>query len=198
MRQRAAWTSDPGPRALDRSDDELIGRVLSGDRESFHALVRRYTPGIWSTISRRLARRVDAEEVLQETWLAAWEHLAELREPDRLRSWLVSIAYNRLRQRARRAELETTHELDELSASDESGLTRELAGRELVERLRAAMARLPARQREVLDLRVNHGMDHADVARVLEISADSSRASLYQALKRLRTELGSLGAGDEA
>jgi RNA polymerase sigma-70 factor (ECF subfamily) len=183
---------------VERTDDELIGHVLRGDRESFHALVRRHSPALWSTISRRLARRPDAEEVLQETWLAAWEHLAELRTPGRLRSWLVSIAYNRLRQRSRRAAPETTHELDEITASDESGLARDLAGRELVRRVRAAVARLPARQREVLDLRVNHGMEHAEVARVLEISAESSRANLYQALKRLRAELGSLWTGDEA
>ena len=48
------------------------------------------------------------------------------------------------------------------------------------------MRELPARQREVMDLRVNHGLSHAEIAALLEISEESSRANYYQALRRLR------------
>jgi RNA polymerase sigma-70 factor (ECF subfamily) len=71
-------------------------------------------------------------------------------------------------------------------AIDEVDVGERLGEREELELLRERMRALPARQREVMDLRVNHGLSHGEIAALLSISEESSRASYYQALRRLR------------
>lgn len=169
-------------------DSALIARVLAGEREPFHVLLQRHSPPLLATLQSALANREDAHEVLQETWLRAWQHLARLREPARLRAWLLSIALNLVRARHRRwPELGfTPEEAGDPVAEDEGEGQLEV---EELALLRRHVAALPARQREVVDLRVNHELSHAEIAQLLGITEEASRANHYQALKRLRDGL---------
>jgi len=178
---------------LQATDRDIIARVLAGDRESFHDLVRRHESPLWATLRGSLRNLEDAREVFQETWLRAFERLASLRDPARLRSWLLSIGLNLVRQRLRRPFPASAEQpardggssFGELAAdSDAPGDA--LERDEELERLRAAVGELPPRQREVVDLRVNHELSHAEIAELLGISEESSRANYYQALRRLK------------
>lgn len=166
-------------------ESEAIARVLAGEREAFHVLLRRHNGPLLATLRAALGQREDAREVLQETWLRAYQNLARLREPARFRAWLLTIALNLARARHRRARehgLEPGSALEPSAAQDDEDpeLHEERAA------LRRHMAELPARQREVVDLRVNHELSHAEIARLLAISEEASRANYYQALKRLK------------
>jgi RNA polymerase sigma-70 factor (ECF subfamily) len=176
---------------LDSSDRKLVERARAGDQGGIDALLRRHGRPLWCTLCAALKNRQDAEEVFQETWLRAIQSLACLRDPGRLRAWLVSIGLNLARARQRRAALSAYEPVDEGTAhlASEAGPEVELERKEELLRLRAALATLPPRQREVVDLRLNHGLDHADIARELGISAEASRANFYQALKNLRARL---------
>jgi RNA polymerase sigma-70 factor (ECF subfamily) len=172
-------------------DADLVARVLAGEREPFHVLFRRHTAPLFATLRSTLGNRDDAREVLQETWLRAFEGLSTLREPERLRSWLLAIALNLARGRRRRW-LDRPAPADELPpdpAVEDQG-QRRLEDDETLDALRRSIAGLPARQREVVDLRVNHELSHAEIARLLGITEEASRASYYQALRRLREGLG--------
>lgn len=172
-------------------DRDIIARVLAGERDIFHVLVERHASPLYSTLRAQLGNREDAREVFQETWLRAFAGLDTLRDGTRLRAWLVTIALNLVRARRR-------HALDRPGAAAEEAL--ELVAGEHVEArlerdeelgaLRQALQGLPARQREVLDLRVNHELSHAEIARLLAITEEASRANTYQALKRLKAALG--------
>jgi RNA polymerase sigma-70 factor (ECF subfamily) len=170
-------------------DADLVARILAGEREPFHVLFRRHAAPLFATLRSALGNRDDAREVLQETWLRAFEGLATLREPERLRSWLLAIALNLARGRRRRwldrsaVALSLEHPVDDGSAQ-------RLEDDETLAALRRSIAELPARQREVVDLRVNHELAHAEIARLLGITEEASRASYYQALRRLREGLG--------
>jgi RNA polymerase sigma-70 factor (ECF subfamily) len=165
-------------------DHELIRAVLAGDRARFHDLVQRHAAPLWSTIRRSVRDREEARDVLQETWVRALERLPELRDPSRLRAWLLSIALNLVRERARRPRAAPLEAPDALAAPAPDGEAGE--GRDALAVLRREIERLPARQREVFDLRMNHELSHAEIARLLGITEESSRASCYQALRRLR------------
>lgn len=169
-------------------ESAVIARAAAGDHQAFHELLERHSGPLYATLRARLSNREDAREVLQETWLRAWEHLARLREPAHLQSWLVSIALNLARARRRRALVRgaTDGELEGTACEPEG---EPLGALDELQRLRARMAELPARQREVVDLRVNHELSHADIARLLDISEEASRANYYQALRRLRGAL---------
>jgi RNA polymerase sigma factor (sigma-70 family) len=170
-------------------DSALIARVQAGEREAFHVLLQRHSPALLATLHSALANREDAREVLQETWLRAWQHLARVREPARLRAWLLSIALNLARARHRRLPALglAAGGAGEPAAQADGGDALEDA--EELARLRLHMAALPARQREVVDLRVNHGLSHAEIAALLGITEEASRANHYQALRRLKDGL---------
>ena len=179
---------------MDTSDRDLIARVLNGDRDSFHVIVRRHAGPLWSTVRASLQNLEDARDVFQETWLRAFQRLDTLRDAARLRSWLLSIALNLVRQSRRRmhAATEPTDLFDERPAEGSADPAAEISRNELVALLRRRIAALPGRQREVVDLRVNHGLSHAEIGELLGIHADASRASYYQALRRLRASFDEL------
>lgn len=165
-------------------ESETIERVLGGERDAFDGLLARHSAPLLATLRARLRDREDARDVLQETWLRAYERLGELRDRTRLRSWLLTIALNLVRARRKRAP-ELALDGDEPCAPAGEG---EHEHEELAE-LRARIAELPARQREVVDLRVNQELSHAEIAALLGITEEASRASHYQALKRLQAAL---------
>ncbi len=176
-------------------ESEAIARVLAGERDAFHVLLQRHSAPLLASLRAALGNREDAREVLQETWLRAYRNLDQLREPARLRAWLVSIALNLARAHHRRAH---GREFDAPGRDDpapppELGaeVGADLEEREERARLRELMARLPARQREVVDLRVNHELSHAEIAELLAISPEASRANYYQGLQRLKQAMGS-------
>jgi RNA polymerase sigma-70 factor (ECF subfamily) len=179
---------------LETSDREDVARVLAGDRDSFHGIVRRHAAPLWSTVRASVRSLEDAHEVFQETWVRALQRLDSLRDPGRLRAWLLSIALNLVRQEHRRqgvvaeAPGEVLDRFEDAAGVDPA---RAAAENELVDDLRARIAELPDRQREVLDLRLNHELSHGEIADLLGITPESSRANTYQALRKLRAALAS-------
>ena len=172
---------------LDTTDGDIITQVLAGDRDRFHELVQRHAAPLWGTVRASLSNRDDAHEVFQETWLRAFQRLDSLRDPRRLRAWLVTIALNLVRQHLRRRSIpaEPDAVLEEALGVGERAEERAARVEELG-LLRERLAALPPRQREVMDLRIHHELSHAEIADVLGIREDASRANYYQALRRLR------------
>jgi RNA polymerase sigma factor (sigma-70 family) len=190
LSRSAAPSVRPGARPLPApplptDDQELIRAVLAGDGERFHDLVRRHAAPLWVTIRRSLRDRDEARDVLQETWLRALEGLAGLRDPARLRAWLLSIALNLVRERSRRPAHTGLEALEDGGPAAEGGPD-DCDARDTARALRAEIERLPPRQREVFDLRMNHELSHAEIAALLGITEEGSRANHYQALRRLR------------
>lgn len=176
---------------MDARDRDLVARVLRGDRASFDVLVHRTTPALWATLRAALGDAESAGEVLQETWLSAFERLGSLRDSRRLRSWLLAIALNHARDRARRraAARDAGVEPADLEAPGACAPDAPWAARERGTRLWVEVARLPPRQREVLTLRIHQGLSHAEIARLLAIREDASRASYHLAIAALRRRL---------
>lgn len=172
---------------MEGTDPELVSRAVAGDRRAFGTLVERHSVPVWSAVSRAVSNRELAREVFQDTWVRAFERLHTLREPDRLRSWLLSIALNLTRQLGRRPESVGIDGEDVTEPRDSAG-----GGSAGLERgeLRAALARaiaeLPRRQREVVRLRVHFEESYAAIGRALGISEENARANFYQGLRRLR------------
>src|SRR2546425_847394 len=86
------------------SDAEVVARVLSGDREAFGLIVRRYESGLLRFATRVLGGRDAAADAVAESLVRAYRHLASCRDPTRLRTWLYRIVANRCKSHlARRA-----------------------------------------------------------------------------------------------
>ena len=88
------------------SDEELVRRALAGERWGREMLYRRHAGSLLAMTVRLLANHGEAEEIVQDTFVTAFEQLATLREPGAVRGWLGRIAVNLVRRRFRRGRLE--------------------------------------------------------------------------------------------
>ncbi len=129
-----------------------------------------------------------AEEAVQSAWPIAWRKLDTVRDPERLRPWLVSIAVNEARQLARRRRRGRMLEI--AAAADPSATTPDPASIVGDIDLRNALARLKPEDRALIALRYVAGFDSTELARAMGMSASGTRARLARLLSRLRSELG--------
>jgi RNA polymerase sigma factor (sigma-70 family) len=123
----------------------------------------------------------DADDVFQETWIAALKAYPRLRRPDNLRAWLFRIAQNKAidshRARGRRpVPVESVPEPRVPAAEDSRP------------ELWAKVRELPAKQRTAVFCRTVLGMSYAELAVLLESSQDAARRNVHEGLKRLRKE----------
>ena len=75
-----------------RRDAELVRQILIGDETTFDALYKRHSPRLYRFIVSKIDDRRDAEELVNDTFLKAWEHLHTLREPEKVLNWMFRIA----------------------------------------------------------------------------------------------------------
>jgi len=187
------------------ADTELLRRLRAGDEQAFVFLVERYSDSMLRVASAYVPNRAVAEEVVQDTWLAALRGLDAFQGRSSLRTWLFSILVNRARTTGTR-EHRTIPIADAGPAVDasrfgpdgawiappehwiEEAEDRLAAGRIAV-LLRAALDTLPARQREVVTLRDVEAMSSEEVCQVLGISEANQRVLLHRGRTKLRQML---------
>ena len=157
---------------------------MGGDRAAFERLYVRFARPVYLALAARLGQRPDTEDALQATFLAAWEHLPRLRNPEHFAAWLFRIARNKARDRHRRPgpELVLVGGASELIARHRPDKPDE-------EELGQLMAQLHPRTRAIVLLRVLEGWTAEDVARAEGISASTVRRRYARALDHLRTAL---------
>lgn len=172
---------------------ELISRVLSGERELFHDLVRPYERSLYFAAYSVLENEQDAEDVAQEAVLKALKSLASFRGEAKFGTWLVSIAINEARARLRHQRV-LKFESVEAGQEDEEGNfvpavlsdwrevpSEALERKELRELLRSALESLPQIYREVLILRDVQEFNIADTAAMLGINDGVVKTRLSRA-----------------
>lgn len=162
--------------------------------EQLRAWTECYGEELRAHLGRMLASAADAEDVLQEVWITASTRPPELGPESNARAWLYRVATNaalsRLAvERRRRAALQSRGDRlrpDALPAPDAALQGADEGTRR---RVREAVARLPSKQRRAVWMRWAKERDYESIARALGCSPESARANVYQAMKRLRTEL---------
>jgi RNA polymerase sigma factor (sigma-70 family) len=163
--------------------DSRLERAVAGDGEAFRALIAPRL-GTLRVLCRRLTpTEADAQDLLQETLLAAFLGLGRLRAPDRLGGWLHTIAARqalRMRRRAARRALPLVA-VDELASNEDL---------ELRVGLRAALAALPPGQRQVAVGRWVAGYRPRELAAALGVPESTVRGRAFQARRSLRVALG--------
>jgi RNA polymerase sigma-70 factor (ECF subfamily) len=157
------------PSDRDRGDRDLVAAMEARDADALGTLYDRHSARLLGLAHRILGDTGEAEEVLQETFLYAWR-AASTFDPSRgsVLAWLIVAARSRSidRLRARRPSAARgpgdTDPLDRLSAPGD--IEAESASREWETECRAAIGKLPAEQREALDLAYFEGLTHAEIA----------------------------------
>ena len=158
----------------------------------FDTLVSAHSAAIFAYLWRMLRDSADAEDCLQDTFLRAYRAYGRLNGHTNPRAWLYRIATNVARTRLKQRAREATHTValaPDLAAAGR-GPAEQASHNALLAAVAAAVEALPHHQRAALILRQYQGLDYQQVAAILECSPESARASVYQALKKLRIEMG--------
>ena len=163
-----------------------VADAVAGDAMAFARIVRAHHDDM-ARVCQMICGDPDlAQDAVQAAWPIVWRKLGGLRQPDRLRPWLVTIAANEARQlvRRRRRDRVVAIELADLH-SDVGDPARRAGDDELL----TAIRRLPADDRELIALRYVAGFDATEIGRSLGMSASGVRSRLARLVTRLRAEV---------
>jgi RNA polymerase sigma factor (sigma-70 family) len=180
---------------------ETIRDARSGDRDAADRLVRQFDRLVWWTVRSFRLPDADAEDVVQNTWLRAFEHLGELRDPDRASSWLVTIARRECLKLMRTGRREVpVLDLQEERTDDGSPQPESLAvDARMHDLLWKHVNQLPASARDmVVALSSNDPPCYADFARRKGIPIGSIGPTRMRSLRKLRASLEVNGLGAHA
>jgi len=189
-------------RGMGDSDAALVARGRGGDVRAFDELVRRHQQTVYRLAYRLLGDREDAGDATQEAFVRAYENLPRFRADGNFRNWLLTIAtnhclsYRRYRRRREMAPLEevTDARRPDWAAEEPDDPAQVTTGRESLDRVKAAIAALPERQRAAITLFTLDNLTIAGVARVMRCSQGTVKATIHRARENLRRMLA--GEGD--
>jgi RNA polymerase sigma-70 factor (ECF subfamily) len=175
-----------------QEEQQLIARILAGEKQLFHVLIRPYERSVYVMAMSFVHNEADAEEVAQEAFLKAFRKLTSFRGEAKFGTWLISITLNEARSRLRRRGAAPMESLDK--DPDEPGhvspaLLRDwkeipseaLQRQEVRLMLQKAISSLPPIYREVFTLRDIEDLSTIEAAETLNISVASIKVRLYRA-----------------
>lgn len=171
---------------------ELIDEARRGDVRAFERIYHAHASRVYGLCLRMARDPAEAEDCTQETFIRAWNRLADFRGDSQLGTWLHRIAVNEVLGRRRRRSMESRH----LTAVDggKRYVTNDAATEQDLER---AIAKLPERARDVFVLRAIYGYSHEEIAEMLEVAVSTSKSQHFRARKLLVAALPGLAVSAE-
>ncbi len=175
------------------TDDEVIRRILSGEKAWFEILIRRYNQTLYRVIRGYHVSEDDIEDIMQETYLRAYERLDQFRGHSAFSTWLIRIGINEALQLKRKAKqvilnednYELTSKIKQFTDTQPMKSPNHDA-RALIEKV---IDRLPEKYKTVFVLHELEGLDHEEIAQCLDISQSNVKVRLFRARKMLKDEL---------
>jgi len=165
---------------------QTVADAVAGDTMAFARIVRAHHDDM-ARVCQVICGDPDlAQDATQAAWPIVWRKLGTLRDPEKLRPWLVSVAANEARQLVRRYRRDRVVSIDLADVrSDDSDPGRRWADDTLV----AAIRRLPAEDRTLIALRYVAGFDATEIGRTVGLSSSGVRSRLARLVARLREEV---------
>jgi RNA polymerase sigma-70 factor (ECF subfamily) len=188
------------------SDEELVSRVLAGESAEFETLMRRNNRRVYRVARAVLRDDAEAEDVAQEAYVRAYQHLDQFQGRASFATWLTSIAFHealaRVRKRARQREIDAMDEssrdaLPQLVVRDSSP-EQSASVSEISTLLEDSIDSLPDSYRQVFMLRDVEEMSTVETAACLGISEENVKTRLHRARALMRKELYARGAKSTA
>jgi RNA polymerase sigma-70 factor (ECF subfamily) len=176
-------------------DAWLVARGLKQDREAFGQLVDRHASAIVSLVHRMVGNRAEAEDLAQETFLAAFKALPTFRGNSKFSTWLYRIAVNKCKdwRRARRPgqslhDVDADERLDRQVAEERTPETL-VSQQQVARQLDQAIQRLPPLYREAFVLKHVEGLSYEEMEEVLGVNVDTLKMRVYKGRLQLSREL---------
>ncbi|MGN7610482.1 RNA polymerase sigma factor [Magnetococcales bacterium HHB-1] len=179
---------------------QLKKRVLQGDKQVFAEIVRHYYPYVYRFLLKKCHSKTDAEDLTQETFLAARKSLTTFRGDSALSTWLIGIAINMARRHQSRTKNQQEREapLDKIFTLSDSREDPERSAnqRAILKALHQGLHTLNKEQREALVLVSLEGLSYIQAAKAANIEVKVLRTRIFRARKALKTILKRQGKWD--
>jgi RNA polymerase sigma-70 factor (ECF subfamily) len=185
------------------SDDEVIKKVLAGEKAFYELLMRRYNQKVYRVIAGYLSNKEDVEDVMQDAYIKAYQKLYQFKFNSSFSTWFIRIAINealgKLRQDAKHLKFKGASEEIEIKILEMPGTKQLNPERQLIHNeskmlLEKAILGLPSKYRIVYMLREVEGMSMSEIEDCLELTKVNAKVRLHRAKKMLKEELYSLSA----
>lgn len=176
-----------------KADSELVQEVKQGNRHSFSQLMERHQRGLLRLSLRFTREHSQAEDIVQESFIKAYQKIEMFEGRSSFKSWLYQIAVNTARNRLRSRHHETVS-IDELSLGVSAGAEMELVQMDVRKVIRAEVENLPERQKMALKLRIFEDLSFKEIADIMACPYDTAKANYRHALMKLKSNLEKLHA----
>jgi len=179
---------DPDP---DVDDRDLAAAAAAGDRSAFEILIRRHGPALHRYARRMTRDDAAVQDIVQETFVAAWRQIDRFRGEASPRTWLFAICARKVidSHRVKRAVPLDDRLLDPADTSATADPFANVSNAEFLVALEAALAELPPRQRAVWLLREVEELTYPQIATILALSPDGARGHHHRARTTLQQRL---------
>jgi RNA polymerase sigma-70 factor (ECF subfamily) len=171
-------------------DPALVEACLAGDRASFDRLVERHQRQVYQVCYRFAGNHEDASDLTQDAFVRAYRALSGFKGQSAFSTWLhriaVNVCLNRVAVRRPRVESIGSRDMEDAAAERPDGA---VLRQERAASVRAAIARLPRKQRATMILRMYHELPHERIARILGSSVGAVKANFFHALANLEKRL---------
>jgi RNA polymerase sigma-70 factor (ECF subfamily) len=171
-------------------DNELISQFKKGGpfkEKAFTGIVKRYQEKIYWQIRRMVVTHEDADDVLQNVFIKAWNGLGNFREDSKLSTWLYRIAVNESLTHLEQQKKRTSVSFDDVAETMENKLhaEKDFDESKAVWKLQLAIQQLPEKQRIVFNMRYFEEMAYEEMSQVLDTSVGALKASYHHAVKKI-------------
>ena len=180
------------------TDESLMLRYAAGNLQAFNLLYNRHEMGVWRYVLRSVRVQAVADDLLQDVWFALARHAPHYQPTAKFKTWLFTLAHNRLVDYFRTVKQHVSLDGDDEAASDSVALVQTLAAnsgfgplkrlesKEQAQALLDAIEELPFAQREAFTLQAEAGMDVQEIAKTTGVSFETAKSRLRYARSRLK------------
>ncbi len=174
---------------LEKRRNSLVARLKAGNHDAADELVEMYYGQIYLYMRRLGHGRQNSEDLTQESFVQAWQHLSQLRNDNSLNGWLYRIASNVSSLYWRRNKIRKTGTIEGFEIADNDRSHERLGDFELLDNLNVAVAALPRKLREAVVLHYMQHLTIAESAQAAGIREGTCKSRLSRALDALRKQI---------
>ena len=170
---------------MENNETHIIQRILKGETALYENLLNQYSQQVFSLIARIICNQEDAEELTQDVFLKAFQHLSSFKAESSFSTWIYSIAYNTAISAARKKKFDTFAMDDALLAniSEQQALNDE--SEEMIARLNRAIEKLNSDERALITLFYYEEKTMNETARILGLTESNAKVKLHRIRKKI-------------
>jgi RNA polymerase sigma-70 factor (ECF subfamily) len=184
--------------AMDNPEQLLIQRIAEGSREAFEQLYRTWQTRLFRYLLRMVGDSGTAEELTNDTMVAAWKAAPSFKGQSKVSTWLFAIARNKALNSLRRRQPETVEVEEAMAVASASGGQEQSVSRDrLQSTMKDALQQLSPDHREVMELTFYQELSYQEIAEIMQCPVNTVKTRMFYAKKKLQEILESRGITGE-